>query len=141
MDARIKRLYWQLTALLLAAHGAGWPEALPLVLALGSLQAAHWLAWRRSLRALDVQVRVAYLGLLFLGLLPGLWVVHAILFMGVNALLVADYCPLARLLVLLPWNRPVPLSWPLLRWLVLAPPAPGAITARLPAQAPPQAAR
>ena len=47
-------------------------------------------------------------------------------------LLVADYCPLARMLVLLPWNRRVPLTAQLLRWLILSPPAPGAIATRVP---------
>lgn len=135
MDARLKRLYWQATALLLAAHFAGWAAALPLVLALNLLQALHFAAARRSLRAFDVQVRVAYLMLLVVGTAGPLWPIHWIQFVGVNALLVADYCPLARLLVLLPWNRQVPLSPALLRWLVFSPPAPGAIVSRLPADA------
>jgi hypothetical protein len=77
-------------------------------------------------------VRTGYLVLLLAGHLPGLWPIHLLQFVGINALLVADYCPLARMLVLLPWNRRVPLSLSLLRWLVLAPPAPGPITARVP---------
>ncbi len=66
-EARTRRLYWQLTALGLAAHFAGWPAALPLVLALNSAQVLHVLAARRSFRPLDVQVRIGYLGLLALG--------------------------------------------------------------------------
>jgi hypothetical protein len=96
------------------------------------VHSAHFLARHRSLRAFDVQVRVAYLLLLCLGLAGPLWPLHLIQFVGVNALLVADYCPLARLLVLLPWNRDVPLTAALLRWLVLSPPAPGSIVSRLP---------
>ena len=56
---------------------------------------------------------------------------HLIQFVGVNALLVADYCLLARLLTLLPWNRPLPLDWALVRDVLLMPPAPGPIAARL----------
>jgi len=131
MDARIRRLYWQLTALGLACHFAGWAAALPLVMALNTVQGAHVLASRRSLRPLDVQVRLGYLALLLLGTWGPLWPIHVVQFVGVNALLVADYCPLARLLVLLPWNRREPLSWPLARWLLLSPPVPGSIADRL----------
>ncbi|MBS1178466.1 MAG: hypothetical protein H6R06_2878, partial [Proteobacteria bacterium] len=127
MDERLKRLFWQGTALLLAAHFAGWTAALPLVLWLNALQVLHFVALRRSVRAFDVQVRLAYLLLLFAGTAEALWPIHVLQFVGVNALLVADYCPLARLLVLLPWNRRVPLSGALLRWLAFSPPAPGAI--------------
>jgi len=58
-------------------------------------------------------------------------VLHALHFVGVNAMLVADYCPLARLLVLMPWNRAVSFSPTLLRWAVFSPPAPGAIVDRV----------
>jgi hypothetical protein len=132
MNKAVVRLYWQLTALLLAARFAGWNSGLPLVLLLNLGQSLHFIAWRRSLRAFDVQVRLAYLAMLIVGSIGRLWPILLIQFLGVNALLVADYCPLARMLVLLPWNRRVPLTAALLRWLVLSPPAPGAITARTP---------
>jgi hypothetical protein len=128
----VKRLYWQLTALLLAASFAGWAPGLPLVLLLNLGQALHFIARRRSLRAFDVQVRLAYLAVLILGSIGRLSPILVIQFIGVNALLVADYCPLARMLVLLPWNRRVPLTAALLRWLVLSPPAPGAVAGRVP---------
>ncbi len=131
MDARIKRLYWQLTALSLAAHFASWRWGLPLAAALTAVQVAHVLALRRSLRALDVQVRIGYLALLGVGTLPGAWPLHVVQFVGVNAVLVVDYCLLARLLTLLPWNRRLPLSAALVRRVLLMPPAPGAIHTRL----------
>jgi hypothetical protein len=131
MDSRIKRLYWQVTALLLAAHFAGLAVALPLAITLTAVQVLHFSAFRRNLAALDVQVRIGYLGLLLLGKVWLLWPIHAVQFLGVNALLVADYCLLARLLVLLPWNRGVPLSARLVRQALFSAPAPGAIHHRL----------
>jgi hypothetical protein len=131
MDARWQRGYWQLTALLLAAHFGGWSGALPLVVLLNVLQVNHAVVLRRSLGAMDVQVRIAYLGLLALGSVGPLWPLHVVQFVGVNALLIADYCLLARLLVLLPWHRRGPLSWHLLRCVLLSPPAPGAVVSRL----------
>jgi hypothetical protein len=132
MDARFKRLYWQTTALLLASHFGGWEAGLPLVILLNVVQAGHFALERRSLQAFDVQVRVGYLTLLLLGTVGPLWPLHVVQFVGVNALLVADYCLLARMLVLLPWNRRVAFSLGLLRWALLSPPAPGAIVSRVP---------
>lgn len=127
MDSRIKRLYWQLTALLLAAHFAGWAHAMALAIALTAWQAVH-VAWvRRTLWTLDVQLRVAYMGLLMLGLVEPLWPIHAVQFVGVNALLVVDYCLLARLLVLMPWNRVEPLTAQLVRKALFTAPTPLAI--------------
>lgn len=131
MDLRIKRLYWQVTALLLAAHFAGWAAGLPLAAALTAGQVLHFVAFRRNLHTVDVQVRIGYLGLLMLGSVGPLWPIHLMQFVGVNALLVADYCLLARLLVLMPWNRGLPLSTQLLRQALFSPPAPGAIHRRL----------
>jgi hypothetical protein len=127
MDSRIKRLYWQLTALLLAAHFAGWAAALPLAIALTLAQAAHFAGYRRDLLAFEVQLRAAYLGLLLAGILPGCWPLHVIQFVGVNAMLVFDYCLLARLLSLAPWNRGGRLTLALLRRTFLSAPVRGSI--------------
>lgn len=127
MDPRIKRLYWQLTALLLVAHFAGWAHAMPLAIALTAWQAAHVALFRRTLWTLDVQVRIAYTGLLMLGSVAPLWPIHVVQLIGVNALLVCEYCLLARLLVLMPWNRNEPLTALLIRRALLTPPASQAI--------------
>lgn len=127
MNQRLKRLYWQLTALLLAAHFAGWAHGLSLAMALTGWQAVHFAVVRRTLATLDVQVRIGYAGLLLLGSVGPLWPIHVVQFVGVNALLVVDYCLLARLLVLAPWNRIEPFTAQLLRKVLFTPPAPEAI--------------
>lgn len=78
-----------------------------------------------------MQVRLGYLGLLLAGTVGPLWPIHVVQFAGVGARLVADDCPLARLLILLPCNRAVPLGWPLVRALLLSPPSPGPIVDRI----------
>jgi hypothetical protein len=127
MDMRVKKLYWQITALLLASHFAGWLAGLPLAMALTLLQVVHFGWYRRDLLAFEVQVRAAYLGLLLMGSLPGCWPAHVVQFIGVNAFLVADYCPLARLLALAPWNRSQILTLALLRRAFMSPPVRGSI--------------
>lgn len=126
MNPLVTRLYWQLSALLLACHLVGWRLGLPLVIALNVVQALHFAWVRAGWRALDAQVRLAFLGLMIVGLVPALSIVHAVQFIGVTIRLVADYCVLARLLSLLPWNRQEPLGWALVRRVLFTPPAPGA---------------
>jgi hypothetical protein len=127
----VRRAYWQVTALLLATHFAGWRHGLPAAIALNVVQTVHFSLARGTWRAFDLQLRWFYLGLLGLGLLPLFGWVHVVQFVGVNAMLVTDYCPAARLLVLMPWNRDVPLGFGLVRWALLSPPAPGSIAERL----------
>jgi hypothetical protein len=131
MNLITQRVYWQATALLLTAHFGGWPHGLAFALGLNVVQVVHFLAVRRTLRALDVQVRCLYLAVLILGLWPPLGALHVLQLAGLVALLVADYCLAARMLVLMPWNRNVPLSTALVRWVLLSPPAPGSIADRM----------
>jgi hypothetical protein len=127
------RFYWQATVFLLALYFGGWSAGLVGAIALNAVQALHFSAARGTWRTLDVQVRWFYLGLLLLGTSPQLWWLHGLQTAGLLALLIADYCPAARLLVLMPWNRRVPFSARLLWQTLLLPPRPGSIADRMPA--------
>ena len=73
-------------------------------------------AWQdRSPITFPVQMRGIFLLVAVLGLLPGFAVLHWLQVVGTTAYLAFDYCILARLVVLLPWNRVVPLSWEVVR--------------------------
>jgi hypothetical protein len=132
MSPWVKRLYWQPTAFMLGAYLAGWSPGIGMAITLTAMQTVHVLIERRSVRALEVQVRLGYLALLLMGWLPTCWLLHVLQFLGVNALLVANCCPMARLLALAPWNRSVPLTPALVRWILLSPPVAGYILDRLP---------
>jgi hypothetical protein len=75
------------------------------VIAAGAHYAVH-----DSTRAMPVQVRLAFLALLVLGLAPGMWWVHWSQLVGTSAMVLVGYCPLVRMLALLPWNRAEPLT-------------------------------
>jgi hypothetical protein len=132
MNHAIRLTYWQLTALLLTAHLAGWRWGLACVLALNAIQCLHFLLWHRSLRVLEVQVRLLYFALLVLGAgVPGLQPLLAFLLVGLTVRLSLEYCLAARLMVLMPWNRDEPLSAAYVRRVFLMPPGPGQIQDRL----------
>ena len=103
--------YWLLTVMLLAACLlAKWQEAIFLAIGLSVMQLVHF-SWReQSWTSFPAQVRLAYLGLLLLGLWPFFGWVHWIQLIGTTARVTVGYCLLSRMLSLLPWNRIEPLS-------------------------------
>jgi hypothetical protein len=120
--------YWLATVPLLAASLIGeWQPAIPMAQVLTAGQAIHFLIRTQSARSFPVQVRLAYLGLLTAGLWPPLRVLHWIQLAGTSSMVLVGYCPLARCLSLLPWNRAQPLTASLLRKTFLSPPVRGSI--------------
>lgn len=116
--------YWLATLPLLVAAAAGGARSLfaPLI-GFVLWQGLHFRRRSGALTAPPVQTRLAYAGLLLAGLWPPLAFVHWIQIAGTTAMVIAGYCPLARLLSLMPWNRREPLTLALVRRTVLASPA------------------
>jgi hypothetical protein len=125
--------YWLGADALLAWGLAGAPGGFVPVILLCAWQALHFLARERSLAAFPVQVRLAYLGLLLVGLWEPAQFVYWIQLAGTTAMVLADYCPLARLLSLMPWNRTRPLSWRLVARTFFSRPVKGSILQGIPA--------
>jgi hypothetical protein len=131
LPRRLTWWYWLLTGAALGTRLAGWKTGLPVAIGLTTLQGLHLGLRSRSLVVFPVQVRAAYLGLLLLGSWPPLVALHWAQLAGTTTLLVFDYCPLARMLSLLPWNRRGPLTLARLRATVLSPPVRGSILVAL----------
>jgi len=126
--------YWLAMDVLIAGMLAGCPVAPSLAIALGIVQTIHFAARTQSLTAFQVQVRAAYLALLAAGFWPPLEFIHWVQLAGTTAFVTAGYCPLARMLALLPWNRQQPLT-PALVWRAFAtPPVRGSIVQALAAR-------
>jgi len=124
------RMYWLVTGILVAAGLAGFDWGIPAAIALTAIQCVHFAAMGHGVASLPGQVRAAYLLLLVVGLWPPLAFVHVLQCVGTWASVLVDYCPLARLMSLLPWHRAEPLSWATVRWTLFAPPGPGSIAER-----------
>jgi hypothetical protein len=122
--------YWAAMALLLAVEPR-WPAAGRAAVALGVVQAVHFYARLERIGALPVQVRIAYLGLLLAALAAPLAFIHWLVLVGTLARVAFDYCPLARTLALMPWNRRRPLTLELVRRAYLTPPTQESILAVL----------
>ncbi len=127
--------YWFATAVLLTAGLTYWPTAISLVIVLNIVQLVHVLAAAKQFTAFPVQVRAFYLGLLLLGTIPGLQFIHWVQFIGTWAMVIFNYCPLARFLSLMPWNRKVPFSTSLVMATIFTPPVKGSILKKRPSHA------
>jgi hypothetical protein len=134
---RIKSISWQYWAasdVLLVAAVLGWQAGFAAVIGLNIVQVIHFLAREKRLSAFPVQVRVSYLGLLLAGQWNPLYFVYFIQIAGTTAMVLVDYCPLARFLSLMPWNRQEPFTLDLLKRTLLSPPVRGNILQGLPAE-------
>ncbi len=120
--------YWAITLTLLALWLLfGNQDAIAAAIGLTVVQAIHFALRAGDPVSFSVQVRSGYLALLVLGLFPPLRFIHWIQLLGTTALVTVDYCPLARALVLLPWNRRQPFSLALVRRVFFSRPAEGSI--------------
>lgn len=126
--------YWLGADLLLLYGLAGGAWGFAPVIVLCSVQALHFIARERSLAAFPVQVRLGYLGLLLFGLWEYGQFIYWIQLAGTTAMVLVDYCPLARFLSLMPWNRTRPFSWQLVARTFLSRPVKGSILQGLPAE-------
>lgn len=114
--------HWAVTVPLLAAHLVGIPGALGAALALCAAMAAYYFARVRRWRPLPVQARLAYIGWLLTGLLPGMQWLHYVALVGTFARITVGYCLLVRLLGLVGFNRSEPLSVRLVARQLFSPP-------------------
>ena len=79
-----------------------------------------------SIKPFPVQVRLAYLIWVTVGTyVPHMIIVMYITTIGLATNLFIYYCPLARIIYLMPWNREEPLSINIVKTVLLSPPVKG----------------
>jgi hypothetical protein len=124
--------YWALTTVLLVGVLAGNSLCLQAVIVLNIVQVVHFTIREKSISAFPVQVRIAYLGLLFVAQAPYMVWVFWWQLIGTTAMISFGYCFLARLLSLLPWNKKESYSIEMLKKTFLTPPEKGNVLQGLP---------
>lgn len=98
-------VYWFITDILLILDVSGWHYGLPLATALTVIQIFHFYGESKSFSAFPVQVRIAYTLLLLIAFwAPMVWVLYFVI-LGTTAMVLFDYCFLARFMSLMPWNH------------------------------------
>lgn len=123
---------WFLLAGLLIWGLTSAPAARQAALVIAVLQAVTFIAHNHNLRHFPTQVRAAYALWMAASFVPELTFMYWIQTVGTTALVLAGYCPLARMLLLAPWNRSVPLTWLRLAVIAFHPPIRGSVQTGLP---------
>lgn len=121
-----------ITVLLLWGLFTGDMWARQAAMGIAAAQAAFYLLRHRSLRHFPTQLRVAYALWMAASFVPELFILYWIQSAGSTALVLTGYCPLARVLLVFPWNREVPLTWRRLATIVFHPPIHGSVVTGLP---------
>ncbi|MDH3980420.1 MAG: hypothetical protein OEU91_07920 [Gammaproteobacteria bacterium] len=134
IENNIVTRYWAATTILLAGVVSGCSYCLPLVLSLNIIQVIHFIYRERSLLAFPVQVRVSYLGLLFLAQAPYMFWIFWWQLIGTAAMVLFQYCFLARVMSLMPWNKNESYSMDLVKRTFFTAPVTGNILQGLPAE-------
>ena len=98
-------IYWFITDVLLIIEAIFGHTGLMLAIGLTAIQVVHFYAEERSIRGFATQVRIAYLLLLLLALWhPMAWLIYPVI-LGTSAMVLLNYCFLARFMSLMPWNH------------------------------------
>ena len=101
---------WAIVTLLLAAGVTGATWALPAALALCAVMAVGLWGHFGSLTPHAVQLRIASVLVLAVGSLPGMTPLLLVPLTGTLLRTVFGYCPMMRILAILPWNRSLALT-------------------------------
>jgi len=118
---------WAAFAVLLGLAMCGITELRHVVLFLASILAAAYFMRHRSLSHFPTQVRVAYFLWMAASFIPQLVPMFWIQSAGTISLVLFGYCPMARSLLLLPFNRTVPLSPQRVMKIIFHPPTAGSV--------------
>lgn len=117
--------YWFLTATFLAIFLFLDAKAIYIAMVINIIHAVHFYIKSPHITSFPMQVRIGFLGLLAIGIVPPFQWIHWIQLIGGSIMLTTGYCSLARMLSLLPWNRSQPMSFRLLQTVIFSPPISG----------------
>jgi hypothetical protein len=119
--------YWLVLSCLLNLSAHGLIDGYPLVILIAAVHLLHYAQREGSLQAFSVQVRWAFLAYVLIAYQPGMQWMFWLPAIGTIARVTIGYCLLARLLMLMPFNRTVPLTWSFVRRALLGAPVRGSV--------------
>jgi hypothetical protein len=119
--------HWATTIPMLILHLSGVHGAIEATIAVCLCFTCSYFIRLRRWKPFPIQIRLVFLGLLLVGLLPGMIWVHWVQVIGTTAMVTAGYCLLARLLLLAPFNRTEPLTWSLMDRVLFRDPCSGGL--------------
>ncbi len=119
--------YWAITDLLLIIGVTLEPAALYWAIYFNIIQVIHFYGLKKQIANFAVQVRIAYLLLLVAALYPPLFFIFYLQIIGTTAMVLGNYCFLARVMSLMPWNIQKPYSLELIKQTFFSKPVDGSV--------------
>lgn len=121
--------YWFVIVAFLTAGVTGWATGFLCAIGLAAFQLIHFALREGSISSFPIQVRFGYLSVLvlFFVLPQNLQWLYWLPVIGTWTTVLFGYCPMARIVSLLPWNRKEPFSLGLLKRTFLSAPVRGSI--------------
>lgn len=103
--------FWPVIFVFMLSGMIGWPQGFYVAIMISAIQSIYFIIKNRSLRAFPAQIRFVYFLFTIIGILDPTRIWYGL--MAVSTFMVAffDKCLLARMLILMPWNKDVKPSW------------------------------
>lgn len=98
---------WLVIGVSIGVGLAGVWQAYLVTLAVSVIHLVYYVVRDRSLVSFPVQVREVWLACVLLALWPPLWWLFILMFLGMVMVVLFDRCGIARMLMLMPWNKDV----------------------------------
>lgn len=113
LNIKYQEIGWWFWAVIMVGIGLGmlnFKWGYPIALVVSAANLVWFVISDRSLTSFSVQVREVWLVFVLLAFLPPLWWFWYLLFIGMVLVVFFDRCGIARVLVLMPWNKRVDLK-------------------------------
>lgn len=103
--------FWPVIFVFLLSGMLGWPQGFYVVVAVSSVQSIYFIIKLKGLQPFPAQVRFVYLLFTIIGLFDPTRIWYGLMTISTFMVALFDKCLLARILILMPWNKDVTPGW------------------------------
>jgi hypothetical protein len=103
--------FWPVIFVFMLSGMFGWSQGFYAVIIFSATQSVYFIIKIRSLRAFPSQVRFVYFLFTLIGMLDPTRIWYGLMTISTFMVAFFDKCLLARMLILMPWNKDVTPSW------------------------------
>ena len=103
--------FWPVIFSFLLSGMLEWPQGFYVVIGISAFQSAYFIIKEKSFRSFPSQVRFVYFLFTIIGLFDPTHIWYGLMTLSTFMVAFFDKCLLARMLILMPWNRNVKPSW------------------------------
>lgn len=103
--------FWPIILTFLVLGMFGWDRGFYIVVVVAAVQAIHYYSMEKSLKSFPTQVRFVYFIFTIIGLFDPTHIWFGLMTLSTFMVTFFDKCLLARILIMMPWNKDVKTGW------------------------------